>query len=189
LSKTKQKEAVEIFAIIDRSGSMRPLTAEAIGGFNAFLAEQKAVKGKANLTLVLFDHEYLVVEDQTDIQDVKELTLETYVPRGMTALNDALGMSLVKLEEINPKKAIICVLTDGAENSSKEFTGLQVKELMTKAEDKGYQTVFLAANIDANLVSKSLGVTRGVVQGFGADADGMHTAYATMGLCASAYRA
>lgn len=48
----------------------------------------------------------------------------------MTAMNDAIGKSLSELLAKSPEKAIICILTDGAENASKEYTSEQVKELI-----------------------------------------------------------
>ena len=92
-----KKEPVEILVIADRSGSMASIRQDAIGGFNTFLKEQKSVKGKANFTLVLFDDQYEVPIESVDIKKVDELTEETFVPRGMTAMNDAIGKSLSQL--------------------------------------------------------------------------------------------
>jgi Mg-chelatase subunit ChlD len=129
-----KKEAVEIVVIADRSGSMSVIRDDAIGGFNTFLKEQKAVKGAANLTLVLFDHEYLVAVDSQPIKKVVPLNNETYVPRGMTALNDSIGRAISALEAKNPNKAIVCILTDGQENQSREFNTEQAKAKINAAE-------------------------------------------------------
>ena len=95
----------EIAFVLDRSGSMNPIAADAIGGFNTFLASQQALPGEARLTLVLFDHEYLVVHDNVAIRQVPPLDAKTFVPRGMTALLDAVGrtideIGLVETEDI-----------------------------------------------------------------------------------------
>lgn len=183
-----KKEAVEIYVIADRSGSMSSLRDDAIGGFNTFLEEQKAVKGKANLTLVLFDDQYEVPVERVNIKSVEPLSRETFVPRGMTAMNDAIGKSLATLEVLNPQKAIICIITDGAENSSQEFTGQQVKEKITEAEAKGWQVVFLAANIDAFSAGGSLGINKGNTFACAASAQGMTDAYANMSNTTRSYR-
>lgn len=184
----KKKQPVEILVIADRSGSMSSLRDDAIGGFNTFLEEQKAVKGEANLTLVLFDDQYEVPVERVNIQDVEPLTRDTFVPRGMTAMNDAIGKAIVTLEVSSPKKAIICIITDGAENSSKEFTSQQIKDKITEVEDKGWQVVFLAANIDAFQAGGSLGVNMNNTFSFAASAQGVQEAYANMSVSTRSYR-
>ena len=58
---------------IDRSGSMASVVDDTIGGFNAFVDRQKQGEGFARLTLVEFDHEYHVVYERRDIQEVSHL--------------------------------------------------------------------------------------------------------------------
>lgn len=183
-----KKQAVEILVIADRSGSMSSIRQDAIGGFNTFLQEQKSVKGKANFTLVLFNDKYEVPVENVDIKKVEELTESTFVPRGMTAMNDAIGKSLSQLLAKNPEKAIICILTDGAENASKEYTSAQVKDLIEQAEAKDYQVTFLAANIDAFTAGGSLGISMTNTFAFTANAAGVHEAYATMSTRSTTYR-
>lgn len=184
----KEDRPVEIFVIADRSGSMESIRDDAIGGFNSFLEEQQKLDGKANLTLVLFDDKYEVPVKSVDIQKVKPLTRETFVPRGMTAMNDAIGKAIVELSEIAPDKAVVCIITDGAENSSKEFSNQQVKDKIKEVEAKGWQVVFLAANIDAFSAGGSLGINSATTFGFAANAQGVHNAYATMSASTRAYR-
>ena len=65
---------------------------DTIGGFNAFLREQQTMGG--TLSLIQFDHEYLVSYPVTPIADVQPLTTETFQPRGSTALLDAIGRTI-----------------------------------------------------------------------------------------------
>ena len=181
-------DTVEILAIIDRSGSMGHLRQDAIGGFNTFLAEQQKLDGNANLTLVLFDHEYLVQVPGVPVQEVEPLTEETYVPRGGTAMNDAIGRALAELEEKNPGRAIITILTDGEENASVEYTSELVKTKIKAAEERGWQVVFLAANIDAFQAGGQLGVSLSNTRGFVASASGMASALNTITTLVSSYR-
>ncbi|MNQ78428.1 von Willebrand factor type A domain protein [compost metagenome] len=184
----KEDQPVESFVIADRSGSMESIRDDAIGGFNSFLEEQQKVDGKANLTLVLFDDRYEVPVKSVDIRKVKPLTRKTFVPRGMTAMNDAIGKAVAELFEIAPEKAVVCIITDGAENSSKEFTNQQVKDKIKEVEAKGWQVVFLAANIDAFSAGGSLGINSATTFGFAANAKGVQDAYATMSASTRAYR-
>lgn len=181
-------QLVEIVVIADRSGSMATIKDDAIGGFNTFLEEQQAQKGKANLTLVLFDDKYETPIEKQPIKKVKKLTGKTFVPRGMTAMNDAIGRTLAKLEEEAPKKAIICILTDGEENSSHEFNTEQVKEMITAAEKRGWKVVYLAANQNAFAVGSTLGVSAISTVNYAATGAGIRSAYASTSSLVSGYR-
>jgi uncharacterized protein YegL len=89
----------EIGFVLDRSGSMNTMKDEAIGGINAFLESQQKLPGEARLTLVLFDHEYIVVHDGVPIKEVPPLDNHSYVPRGTTALLDAIGRTINTIGE------------------------------------------------------------------------------------------
>ena len=149
---------VEIAYILDRSGSMQPLQEAAISGFNQFLKSQLDVPGDARLTLVLFDDEYLVPHVAVPIQDVPELNAQIYVPRGSTALLDAIGRTIKEMgarlaplqETDQPGKVIIAIFTDGLENASREYTRHHVNDLIRLCRsEKGWEFLFLAANQDA----------------------------------------
>jgi hypothetical protein len=150
---------------------MAGLTSDTIGGFNKFVADQKALPGSATFTLVLFNTEDVVVHDAKDIKDVCDLTPQVYAANGGTALYDAMakaiistGEALAKLpEEQRPGAVIFLVMTDGQENSSKEFGGevgrQRVQEMVKHQTEKySWNFVFLGANIDAKAVGQSLGV-------------------------------
>jgi len=179
---------VEIVSIIDQSGSMEMIRDDAIGGFNTFLGQQQELGGLANLTLVLFDHRYEVPVDGVAIQDVPRLDRKSFVPYGNTGLYDAIGRALTDLEKKNPEKAIIQIITDGAENSSKEFTQAVVKEKIKAAEARGWEVIFLAANIDAFAAGGGLGISGSNTYAFAASAQGTHDAFATMSMRSSSYR-
>ena len=83
-----------IVLVLDRSGSMEEVKDDAIGGFNQFLGEQKNFPGQATMTLVQFDHEYDIVYDFVPIDHVAKLSKKSYLPRGMTRLLDAIGLTI-----------------------------------------------------------------------------------------------
>lgn len=173
--------AVQLVFVIDESGSMGALRQDVIGGFNTLIADQKKIEGAAEVTLVTFSNSVNLVLDSVDLRTVEDLTEESYQPGGMTAMNDAIGTALAKVLKDAPEKASISIFTDGYENASREYTTEKVKALVKEAEDKGYQVVFLAANIDEVQVGGSLGFAKGATRGFVADAVGLETAY----MCAS----
>jgi hypothetical protein len=157
----------EIGFVLDRSGSMAAMENEARNGFNSFLASQLDLPGEARLTLVLFDHEYIVAHDGVLIQDVPPLDNHTYVPRGTTALLDALGRTintigerLDKTPEVErPAKVIIAILTDGLENASQEFRRKDIfKMIKHQREVYSWEFIFLGARQDAIHEGSSLGV-------------------------------
>jgi len=175
----------EILAIIDVSGSMESIKTDAIGGFNAFLADQKTVDGEARMTLALFDNQYDLLYQGRALAEAEPLTTQTYVPRGSTALLDAIGRTLnvqgARIEaEGWAEKVIVTVLTDGQENQSKEFTAPVIREMVAAAEAKGWAFVFLAANQDAFATAQFYGSSGAHAQSFAANSVGTAQAYSTM---------
>lgn len=177
-----QNDLTEIAYVLDRSGSMQSLASDAIGGFNAFISNQKQVEGRANFTLVLFDHEYLVVHKSEDIQQVPELDAKTYVPRGQTALLDAvgrtiddLGAALASLPEAErPAKVIVAIFTDGLENASRVYTTERLAASIQHQQDKyNWEFLFLAANQDAIATAATIAIPAAQAMNFTASPTGV----------------
>jgi uncharacterized protein YegL len=163
----------EIAFILDRSGSMQSMTQAAISGFNEFLkAQQNTLDDHgqpipATFTLILFDHEYLPIHNRAPIQDAGPLTLETYQPRGNTALLDAIGRTIDYIgcelaatpKPERPSKVIIAILTDGEENSSRQFTMADINQRIThQTETYQWEFLFLGANQDAIATAARMGI-------------------------------
>ena len=142
--------------ILDRSGSMENCREDTIGGFNAFLREQKALGG--TLSLILFDHEYTPLYDKKDICDVDPMTTETFVPRGSTALLDAIGKTIKAVEAEDSRTPIVAILTDGLENASTKFTKAHIKDLIDQKTKEGWTFMYLGANQDAFQEAGALGI-------------------------------
>jgi hypothetical protein len=140
--------------LLDRSGSMESCRDDTIEGFNSFIDTQKPLGG--TMTLVLFDHEVQVLYENTPIAEVKPLDRDTFVPRGATALYDALGyVTKMKL----PRESVIIVLTDGDENASEVYTSSHVKDLIeNKQTNDGWSFVYLGANQDTIINASRLGI-------------------------------
>lgn len=190
-------DLTDISVVLDRSGSMQSVRTDTIGGFNAFLKTQKEAPGEATLTLAQFDDQYEVVYSGKKIQDVPDLTEATFVPRGMTALLDAIGRTInatgVRLaampENERPSKVIFVILTDGDENASSKLTKEKVNELI-KHQTETYQWdfVFLGANQDAIKAGVSMGILAGNSMSYAANAHGTADAFASVGATMCAYR-
>lgn len=179
-------QPVEIVVIADRSGSMSSIKDDAIGGFNQFLKEQQELGDYVNLTLVLFDGQYEVPIKAEKITEVTELNSNTYVPRGMTALNDAIGKTLSMLNKSNPEKAIVCILTDGMENCSSEYTTDKIKSQIEEIKGRGWEVIYLAANQDAFSEGGARGIS--TTKNFAATGVGVRSAYDSASTLTTNYR-
>lgn len=151
-------QLTEIAFILDRSGSMQALVEPAIAGFNRLLREQQQEPGSARFTLVLFDDRYEVPVKSLPISEVVELDTTTFVPRGGTALLDAIGYTIDGLgkklaetpEADRPGQVIVAILTDGMENASHQFSWADISGLIHHQTEKyQWKFLFLGANQDA----------------------------------------
>jgi hypothetical protein len=176
---------------------MATICDEAISNFNRFLKDQKEFPGTANFTLVLFDDEYLVVHDGRNINDVPDLDETIYIPRGWTALLDAVGNTIIRVgerlsntpEDERPEKVIFAILTDGAENFSKEYNHTKVMKMINHQRDTySWDFIFLAANQDAIQVGASLGIKSNDSYNFTANSVGTQDAFKNMTRSVSSYR-
>jgi hypothetical protein len=157
---------------------MYSLKDDATGGVNSFIEEQKALPGEAELTLVEFDDEYNVVYDGAlDGAPVYKLS-----PRGSTALLDAIGMTLSTVMKKSKKKdkVIVNVITDGAENSSREWDKAKIKSLMADCRKRGWEFLFLCANEEQMAEAQTWGFMAGQTQCYQTTSEGTRSAYNTL---------
>ena len=153
-----KKGLTELVMILDRSGSMRGLEADTIGGFNSMIEKQKKEEGEALVSVVLFDDQTDVIYDRTEIQKVEPMTDNQYYVRGCTALLDAVGGAIHHIGNIHkyardedvPEKTIFIITTDGMENASRHYTYERVRQMIERQKDRyHWEFLFLGANIDA----------------------------------------
>lgn len=147
-----------INVVLDRSGSMYGCISDTLGGFNHFMEKQKTDNPSGTVTLNLFAHDYDVIYENIPVKNVKPLEQDIYFPRGATALLDAIGNTIKKIE--NQEKPMIVIITDGYENTSKTFTHAHIKDLISIKESLGWKFVFLGANQDAIKVGSILGIAQ-----------------------------
>ena len=156
----------DITMVLDRSGSMQSIKTDTIGGFDAFISEQCQLPGRCTVSLVQFDNEYEEVYTGRPIAEVPSLTL---VPRGSTAMLDAIGRAVnatgarlaAMPEDRRPGTVIVGIMTDGLENASREFSYPSVKALIEQQEQAyGWTFMYMGANQNAIEVGASLGVAR-----------------------------
>ena len=156
----------ELVFILDKSGSMRGMESDTVNGFNAMLDEQKEGEGKVLVSTVLFSNSASVLHDRVDISDVKPLTRRDYQVGGGTALLDALGDTIKHIGNIHkyvrpedvPERTLFIITTDGEENSSRRYSSSDVKAMIKKHEESGWEFLFVADNIDAVETAESIGI-------------------------------
>ena len=181
------KDVTELVIIIDRSGSMHSLTEDVIGGYNTLIEEQKK-EGETLVTTILFNTEVKFINENEDINNVKPLSKKNYVPSGCTALLDAIGdgISLIKSkhaqtkEENLPKNTIFSIMTDGLENSSREYSYAQIKKMIEMQEKCGWKFLFQAANIDVQKEATRLGIDANYALEFEATSEGVGHSFKKM---------
>jgi hypothetical protein len=188
-------EKTHIICILDRSGSMASIMSDSIGGFNTFLKQQKELPDQATITLALFDDRFEIIYDNIDIKKAEELTSKIWYPRGSTALYDAIGKTInieidnfAKLGDEKPAKVLVCIVTDGQENSSREYSLDAIKKLIKNCEKDNWNFIYLAANQDAFEVGTSFGVSAGNTFTYTASAAGVAYMSATLNNASVDYR-
>ena len=157
------QDYTKIVAILDRSGSMLTVKTDTEGAFDAYVEKQREGAGKCDLTLVQFNTRTETIYTDTPIMKVPPLMLE---PSGMTALHDAIGETVTKLgqrlrhmeEDERPAHVIIVILSDGLENSSKEWKNKLKPLIQQQTDDYGWTFLYLGANQDAILVGLDMGI-------------------------------
>ena len=187
----------EIVLIIDQSGSMNYIKEDAIGGFNSFLEQQKAIDRPANVTFALFNSSYELVHNGKDITEVKPLDDDSYLPSGTTALLDAVGRTVDEVgqrldqlsESRKPENVIVFILTDGKENASSDYGRDKIKQMIEHQESKySWEFIYGGANQDAFAEAGGLGIKSKNTFNFEATGQGTREAYHSSSRLMASYR-
>ena len=187
----------ELVFILDRSGSMCGLEKDTIGGFNSMLKKQKDEEGEALITTVLFDNKYELLHDRINIKGISPITDEEYYVRGTTALLDAIGKTIRKienahkhtLEDERPSKVLFVITTDGMENASTRYNYEKIKNMIEdKKKEFGWEFIFLGANIDAVKAAKDIGISEDRATNYTCDSEGTSLNYQVISETVSSLR-
>ena len=192
-----KKGLTELAFILDKSGSMGGLEADTIGGYNSMLAKQQAVEGECFITTVLFDNNYELLHDRIDIKAVSPITEKEYQVGGSTALLDAIGRTIHKIgnaqkhtaDDYRAEKVMFVIITDGEENSSREYSAEKVKSQIERQKTKyGWEFIFLGANINAVETASRFGISADRAQNYHADSEGVELNLRVMSEAVATFR-
>lgn len=147
-----RKDLTQIILVADRSGSMDIMQAETEKGINDFLKDQKSQPGETNISLWQFDDEIEEVYNG----NIKNCPNYSLKPRYNTALYDCVGQAMNEVgsrlsntpEQDRPGLVVVCICTDGLNNSSHKFTAKQIKDMIKHQQDVySWQFMFIGTNI------------------------------------------
>lgn len=195
--KQPQKDAASrsilINFVLDRSGSMQSIREATISGFNEFKNGQAAEDGEAFFTLTLFDTVFETVCQAVPIREVSDLDRSTYRPDGMTSLFDAIGHTMRVTDDFvaahNPDQVLFVIMTDGGENSSREFTSDRIFQMIDDRQKLAqYEFMYLGANQDSYAVGQGLGVRDGHMLDYAATPEGSRQVMSRASQNVSAHR-
>lgn len=177
----------EVVAIIDRSGSMAGKEEDTIGGINTtlqVLKEEEDNNTITNISIKLFDHEEKMLIRSMNIKNVRPLENKNFIPRGQTALLDAIGNTLnyfmtKRLENENSYNICsIYIVTDGYENASKNYTSKKIKRMIAEAEENyNIKLLYLAANQDAIFEAGKFGIDSSHALNYSENSENVNSAY------------
>lgn len=179
--------------IIDRSGSMSGLKDEATEGVRQFIKEQAGLPGKATLSLYQFDQTFDQIHDFIPLDQATSYEL---IPRGLTALLDAIGYAVTDVgreladmpEYMRPGKVMVVIVTDGEENSSQNWTLDRVRNLLTQQQDVyKWAITYLGANVDAFREAEKMGLSTNSAMGYRASSAGTQSAYGAASAAATRF--
>ncbi len=186
-----EKKTVEIVFILDKSGSMESHKRATISGFNEYMGTlKKDKKTDYIVSLTLFDTVVKKLYKMESISEIDPLTERNYKPSGSTALYDAAMSTIIDAEQgLDKKTKILCVImTDGEENSSKEYTENHFRSKVKELEAKGNWTfVYLGANQDAYAVAQRYGINVMNTVTFNATDKGQGAVFTAMSMNTQAY--
>ena len=151
--------------LLDRSASMRDIRYGVIAIFNQYLQRLKEDSSDVKKHVITFysfaKPSHFVLGDVR--QDVNELDLESYQPKGDTPLNDAIvrasRLLYTQLELSGVvSKVNFTIITDGKENASVVETDDTVKTWILMLQNKGWEIEYLGLGINPERDSINKGI-------------------------------
>ena len=170
---TMKKQKTVYHLILDKSGSMMDSIHQTITGYNEQIQQIRSVQNDYPEQLITVglttfngsvDDHYFAIP----VQNAQMMNSDIYRPDGSTSLYDAIGSSVLKLEQMQMSEVrefdttfVVIVLTDGYENSSRSFRLGEIRRTISRLEATGKWTFsFIGATLDAVEVAEQMNIKR-----------------------------
>ena len=171
---TPNKTKIYNLVILDKSGAMESIRTEAINGYNETLGSIKATQLKFletqehYVSLAAFcDCGIDMMYDLTPITDAEKRTRDQYDPCCCTPLFDAIGKTVKtlkkKIADVEDSAVLVTIITDGYENSSKEWDAKGVSKLIEECKEDGWMFSFIGAGEDVVKTATTISITNTMV--------------------------
>ena len=192
------KNYTSITLVLDRSGSMEKIKNDTVGALTNFIREQKKFDYdndlKTDITFIEFDDEYKII---CRGENLKDFSLPEFRPRGWTALFDAVGRAIVdtgsRLDGMpsnrRPSKVLFVILTDGEENSSKEYKRHQIADMIKHQREKySWEFMYLGVGVDAFKTAQTINIPTWTTMNIGANSLGLASASSSLSAVVGNYK-
>ncbi len=168
MDKNNRKHQVHNLIILDESGSMESIKGTIISGFNELVQtirgiERRFPEQEHLISLVSFNSlGQKLIHFVDPARKLKQIDYHKYQPEASTPLYDAIGFSVSKLKRfLEGKKnynVLVTILTDGAENASREYSGRDIKMMIEKLKLERWTFTYIGTDHDVEQVAISLSI-------------------------------
>ena len=161
------KKKLDVFFILDKSGSMSGSEENTISSFSEYLEREKKNKFDTRITTMLFSDNYKYLYKRMDVNKVNNLSYEDYFVGGCTGLYDAIGNGISYMDKCDTDKVIFIIITDGYENASREFNNKKIKKMIKNHSN--WEFIYIGADIDSYAVGSEIGIKRDNISNYKKD--------------------
>jgi uncharacterized protein YegL len=166
MEKYSKKQKVFNLIVLDESGSMSAIEKQAVGGVNETLqtisnAQREHAEQEHFVSFVTFNSNGIrTVMNRKQVEGGKALKWTDYQPNACTPLYDAMGQSINRLKKHVTEEDVVLVtiITDGMENASREYSGSDIKRLVSEMKERGWVFAYIGTNQDVDAVADSMGI-------------------------------
>lgn len=169
----EQKHQVHNLIILDESGSMESIKPSIINGFNELVQSIKGIQEQFPeqdhyISIVSFNgFGNKIMHFMDEVSKLNSIDSSNYKPDSMTPLYDAMGFSFTKLkkelESQTNYNVLVTILTDGEENSSKEYTGTVIKNMIEELSEGNWTFTYIGTDHDVEKMATNLSIKNSMV--------------------------